>query len=174
MNRAEVTELFAVLMLAYPNAEMFKAPDKESLKAKLAPTITLWATCLRDVDFWAGQKAVIRVCQTCKYPPTIAEMRDAAEAELHEMKSEISNAYMMARNYIQVEESLGGTAADVLGHLPVRTVKVIEAMGGMDAFAPPDGKGYNMAGFEQTYEALLRKNPIGLPGGTTGQKQLSD
>ena len=43
MTRAEVTEIFAVLMMAYPNAEMFKAPDKDSLKAKLAPTITLLA-----------------------------------------------------------------------------------------------------------------------------------
>lgn len=174
MTRAEVTELFAVLMLAYPNAEMFKAPDKESLKAKLAPTITLWATCLRDIDFWAGQKAVIRVCQSCKYPPTIAEVREAAEAELHEMRAEISNAYMMARSFIQVEESLGGTAADALGYLPARTAKVIEAMGGVDAFVQPDKPGYNMTGFEETYEALLRKNPIGLPGGTAGQKQLSD
>ena len=55
MTRAEVTEIFAVLMMAYPNAEMFKAPDKDSLKAKLAPTITLWTTCLRDIDFWAAQ-----------------------------------------------------------------------------------------------------------------------
>ena len=60
MTRAEVTEIFAVLMMAYPNAEMFKAPDKDSLKAKLAPTITLWTTCLRDIDFWAAQQAVIR------------------------------------------------------------------------------------------------------------------
>lgn len=42
MNRAEMTEIFAVLMLAYPNAEMFKAPDQQALKEKLAPVITLW------------------------------------------------------------------------------------------------------------------------------------
>ena len=28
MTRAEVTEIFAVLMMAYPNAEMFKAPTR--------------------------------------------------------------------------------------------------------------------------------------------------
>lgn len=174
MTRAEVTELFAVLMIAYPNAEMFKAPDKESLRAKLAPTITLWATCLRDIDFWAGQKAVIRVCQTCKFPPTIAEMREAAEAELHELKVEVQNAYLTARSYISIEESLGGTAESALEHMPTRTVKVIEAMGGMEAFIQPDKPGYNMSGFEATYEALLRKNPIGLPGGAAAQKQLPD
>ena len=51
MTRAEMTEIFAVLMLAYPNAEMFKAPNRQALMDKLAPTITLWATCLADVDF---------------------------------------------------------------------------------------------------------------------------
>ena len=118
MTRAEVTEIFAVLMMAYPNAEMFKAPDKDSLKAKLAPTITLWTTCLRDIDFWAAQQAVIRVCQTCKFPPTVAEMREAAGAVLHEV--------------------------------------------------------FEMECFEQTYETMLRKNPIGLPGSTAGQRQITE
>ena len=30
---------------------------------------------------------------------------------------------------------------------------------------------FNMSGFERTYERLLRKNPVGLPGGS-GRKQL--
>lgn len=115
MTRAEVTEIFAVLMMAYPNAEMFKAPDKDSLKAKLAPTITLWTTCLRDIDFWAAQQAVIRVCQTCKFPPTIAEMRAAAEAVLHEVRSEISNAYLMARSELQLARLAGRTKEQALG-----------------------------------------------------------
>lgn len=137
MTRAEVTEIFAVLMMAYPNAEMFKAPDKDSLKAKLAPTITLWTTCLRDIDFWAAQQAVIRVCQTCKFPPTIAEMREAAEAVLHEVRSEISNAYLMARSELQLARLAGRTKEQALEGMPTRTQKVIEAMGGIDAFMPP-------------------------------------
>lgn len=174
MTRAEVTEIFAVLMMAYPNAEMFKAPDKDSLKAKLAPTITLWTTCLRDIDFWAAQQAVIRVCQTCKFPPTIAEMREAAETVLHEVRSEIEGAYMMARNAIIIERASGRTAQDALQHMSLRTQKVIEAMGGIDAFMPPDKKYFEMERFEQTYETMLRKNPIGLPGSTAGQRQITE
>lgn len=174
MTRAEVTEIFAVLMMAYPNAEMFKAPDKDSLKAKLAPTITLWTTCLRDIDFWAAQQAVIRVCQTCKFPPTIAEMREAAEAVLHEVKSEISNAYLMARSELQLARLAGRTKEQALGGMPTRTQKVIEAMGGIDAFMPPDKKYFEMERFEQTYETMLRKNPIGLPGSTAGQRQITE
>ena len=159
MTRAEVTEIFAVLMMAYPNAEMFKAPDKDSLKAKLAPTITLWTTCLRDIDFWAAQQAVIRVCQTCKFPPTIAEMREAAEA---------------ARSELQLARLAGRTKEQALEGMPTRTQKVIEAMGGIDAFMPPDKKYFEMERFEQTYETMLRKNPIGLPGSTAGQRQITE
>lgn len=46
MTHKEMTEIFAVLLLAYPNAEIFKGGIK-----KLAPTINLWVTCLPDVDF---------------------------------------------------------------------------------------------------------------------------
>lgn len=173
MTRAEVTEIFAVLMMAYPNAEMFKAPDKDSLKAKLAPTITLWTTCLRDIDFWAAQQAVIRVCQTCKFPPTIAEMREAAETVLHEVRSEISNAYLMARNELQLARLAGRTKEQALEGMPTRTQKVIEAMGGIDAFMPPDKKYFEMERFEQTYETMLRKNPIGLPCWTATDRGMS-
>ena len=52
--------------------------------------------------------------------------------------------------------------------------KVIEAMGGIDAFMPPDKKYFEMERFEQTYETMLRKNPIGLPSSTTGQRQITE
>lgn len=50
--------------------------------------------------------------------------------------------------------------------MPDRAKKVIDAMGGMDAFAPPDSCFYSMLEFERTYGDMLRKNPVGLPGGT--------
>lgn len=171
MNRAEMTEIFAVLMIAYPNAEMFKAPNQQALKEKLAPTITLWTTCLRDMDFWTAQQAVIRVCQTCKFPPTIAEMREAAEAVARETREEIAQAYFFARsavNLMREDESL----EDVYAVLPDRTRKTIDAMGGMEAFLPPGGRMFNMRGFEDTYEQLLRRNPVGLPGGA--QRKLTE
>lgn len=75
MTKKEMTEIFAVMKLAYPNAEMFKG-GIETLK----PTIELWASCLADVDFWTGQQALARVCRECKFPPTIAEFRAQAKA----------------------------------------------------------------------------------------------
>ena len=70
MTNKEMSELFSVMMLAWPNAEMFKGGV-----AKLAPTIKLWTSCLPEIDFWTGQQALIKLCRVCKYPPTIAEFK---------------------------------------------------------------------------------------------------
>lgn len=160
MTKAEVTQLFAVLALAYPSAELFKAPSQQALMEKLAPTIALWSTCLRDVDFWTGQQAVVKVCQTCKYPPSIAELREAADTVSQETRKEAENAYLDARRIYQLYGR--DRAYDMM---PDRARKVIDKMGGMDAFAPPDGEQFSMLEFERTYDSLLRKNPVGLPGG---------
>lgn len=165
MNRAEMTEIFAVLMLAYPNAEMFKAPNQQALKEKLAPVITLWTTCLRDVDFWTGQQAAVRVCQTCKFPPSIAEMREAAEKVQEEVRREINWAYISIRNSVRRMAEMGRTLEQVYEGLPARSRKTIDAMGGMERFAPADSPALDMDGFLRTYEMLLRSNPVGLPGG---------
>ncbi len=169
MTRAEVAQIFAVLVIAYPNAEMFKAPSQQVLQEKLAPTISLWATCLRDVDFWIAQQAVVKICQTCKFPPTIAEMRQAAEAVTEETRREIRQAFIGARTLYHLHD---GDTAEIYKSLPDRSRKTIEAMGGMDAFAPPDRVYFNMAAFESTYEQLLRKKPVGLPGSPGGKKAL--
>ncbi len=159
MTKAEVTQIFAVLSMAYPSAELFKAPSKEALEKKLAPTIALWATCLRDVDFWTGQKATVKVCQTCKYPPSIAEMREAADAVRLETAVEIEAAYRTARNICLLYGRERGYSL-----MPDRARKVIDAMGGMDAFAPPEGDCFAMLEFQRTYDTMLRSNPTGLPG----------
>ena len=58
MTGKEMTELFAIMLLAWPNAETFKGGIP-----KLAPTIKLWVSCTANVDFWTGQQAVVRLCQ---------------------------------------------------------------------------------------------------------------
>lgn len=93
MTKKEMSEIFAVMLLAYPNAEIFKGGAN-----KMAPTISLWAECCRDIDFWTGRRAVVLLCQECKYPPTIAEFRDKAAFITHGTKSAFDdrlNAYLL-------------------------------------------------------------------------------
>ncbi|MBQ6059426.1 MAG: hypothetical protein IJL39_05165 [Clostridia bacterium] len=162
MTRKDISEIFALLALAYPNAEIFKEKDPRQLMEKLAPTIALWAACLSDVDMWIAKQAVVKLCQTCKFPPTIAEMRESANAVQEEIEREIDIAYSMARNNLMVAETLRERPADTLRTMPERTRKTIEAMGGLDAFMPPDKPVFNMDGFKRTYERLLRTNPVGI------------
>ena len=75
MTKKEMTELFSVMLLAWPNAEMFKGGV-----AKLGPTIELWTACLTDVDFWLGQQTVIRLGRGCKFPASSAECKVEADA----------------------------------------------------------------------------------------------
>lgn len=82
MTKKEMSEIFAVMLLAYPSAEIFKGGAK-----KLAPTISLWTECCQDIDFWTGRQAVVLLCKECKYPPTIAEFRGKADFITHETKA---------------------------------------------------------------------------------------
>lgn len=83
MTRAQMTELFTVMSLAWPQAEMFRAGLEN-----LGPTITLWTKCTADVDFRIGQIAVFQLCQSCKFPPTIAEFRQVVEKTVRELEKQ--------------------------------------------------------------------------------------
>ena len=87
MTQKEMTEIFGIMLLAYPNAEAFKGGIQ-----KLVPTIQLWCSCLPDVDFWTGQQAVIKLCRECKFPPTIAEFKEKAEDIRSEIIGELTHS----------------------------------------------------------------------------------
>lgn len=168
MTKKEMSEIFAAMLLAYPNAEVFKGGI-----AKLDPTINLWATCLPEVDFWTGQQAIIKLVRKCKFPPTIAEFKDQAEEVKSEIKSNIDNAWLMLRNDLD-RKSPGEVFAALPSGSQVKAV--ISAMGGPDKLLVRsehvygDGRResylhYNYSGFCNTYEQLLKRT--GTLGETT-------
>ena len=123
MTHKEMSEIFAVMLLAYPNAEVFKGGI-----AKLGPTINLWVTCLPEIDFWTGQQAVVKLVRECKFPPTIAEFKEKAEKVQAEVKARIDQEW----NYLKLDMVLGKTPEEAVARLPegTDTRRVIEAMGG--------------------------------------------
>ena len=174
MTRKEMTEIFSIMLLAYPNAEVFKGGID-----KLGPTITLWTQCVPEIDFWTGQKAVVKLCRECKYPPTIAEFREKAENVESEIKAEIETAWAIVRMMLKFDNK---SPHEVLASLPEGSPSraAILAMGGADKLLVETnyhlGDGVvkkatqmNFEGFEQAYRALLRGGaPIkaALPSGT--------
>lgn len=151
MTTTEMTELFSVMMLAWPNAEMFKGGLQ-----KLAPTIKLWTQCLSDISFQRGQQVVIHLCKTSKYPPTISEFRDAAKYVEANMMQAAENAFCMLKGLRFVYGSLNQAYAA----LPPESLvhRAITAMGGPEKLViscEPDVSIWNENGFIQAYLSVL-------------------
>lgn len=160
MTKKEMTEIFSVMMLAWPNAEMFRGGI-----AKLAPTIELWAVCLTDVDFWTAQQAVVKLCRECKFPPAIAEFKEKATDVTEGIEASIRNSFQMIRS----GEGLYGSLDAFCSSLPEDnpTKKAIEIMGGVEALVITDGNcsRWNVDGFKRAYWSMVKGSPM-LGGGT--------
>lgn len=166
MTRKEMTEIFSVMLLAWPNAEMFKGGVQ-----KLGPTIELWTACLPDVGFWTAQQAVIKLCRECKFPPSIAEFKEKAEKVKSEVKARIEMSWSMLRMDMQ----LGKTPEEACARLPKDSAEylVIQAIGGpsrlivTEEHTSADGRKkiterYNYGDFAAAYERLIRQtNALG-------------
>ena len=135
MTQTEMTEIFSLLLLAYPNAEMFKGGV-----GKLKPTIELWTKALPDVDFKMGQLAVIRFIRTSRFPPTIAEFRESAAGVLAEIEDKSSGAWHNLKAMMKI---MGLSPADAVAseYTPEFVRQVVRYMGGPDKLIIrlPDG-----------------------------------
>lgn len=164
MTGKEMTELFAVMLLAWPNAETFKGGI-----AKLAPTIKLWVSCTADVDFWTGQQAVIRLCQHCKFPPTIAEFREQVDNVNQDIKSITNRTFQEIRN----AEHMYGSIEAFYAELPLGdfTRTVIDTVGGVAALTriskDVGGREYsmwNLSAIEDACQTVIRGRPAMVGG----------
>lgn len=164
MTGKEMTELFAVMLLAWPNAETFKGGI-----AKLAPTIKLWVSCTADVDFWTGQQAVVRLCQHCKFPPTIAEFLEQVDNVNKDIKHLIDQAFQEIRSANTMYDSLTSFYAELPpGHF---TRAVIDVVGGVDALSRTwtDNSGkecsmWNLREIEDACRIVIRGRPTMVGG----------
>lgn len=180
MTRKEMTEIFSVMLLAWPNAEMFKGGVQ-----KLGPTIELWTACLPDVDFWIAQQAVIKLCRECKFPPSIAEFKEKAEKVKSEVKARIDLSWSMLR----MDMELGKTPEAACARLPKDSAEylVIQAIGGPSRLIVTEEhtfangrketvERYNYGDFAAAYERLIRQtNAMGSGQHkplAPGQKQI--
>lgn len=165
MTKKEMTELFGVMLLAWPNAEMFKGGV-----AKLGPTIELWTACLTDVDFWLGQQAVIRLCRECKFPPSIAEFKEKADAVKQEIDSHISLQWNQLKFSRLLDEPPGEWYRQLPPNSEVRAV--VDALGGVENFATGGEGSWNYYEFRDMYERLIRKErPGAVAQLTSGRKK---
>lgn len=123
MTKKEMSEIFGALLLAYPNAEVFKGGIQ-----KLKPTIELWTAALPEVDYWIAQRALIRVVRECKFPPSIAEFREAAKHEQANADAACHAAWFLLEPLLDQLRC----ESDVRQLTDPQTKRAIEIMGGVE------------------------------------------
>lgn len=153
MTKQEMTEIFSVMLLAWPNAEMFKGGIQ-----KLGPTIELWAACTSDIDFWTAQQAVIKLCKECKFPPSIAEFRERVE----KVHAEIDRRVSLSWNEIRTAGMLGDTNQEIYDRFNPESLtrRAIDMIGGPNALSIPMPGGaerWNYEAWERAYRSLLHQ-----------------
>ena len=74
MTKEETSLLLGILQTAYPR--FYAGITSEQADA----TIGLWCVMLSDVTLEIAKPALYRLISTCKFPPTIAEMRESISA----------------------------------------------------------------------------------------------
>lgn len=65
MNKAEFSQLMAGMHSAYPGEKITGSEN----------TVLLWWNMLKDMDYREAGRNLTDHIKTCKYPPTIAEIR---------------------------------------------------------------------------------------------------
>lgn len=159
MTDKEMTALFTVMLLAWPNAETFKGGIP-----KLKPTIKLWAAYANNIDFWTGQQAVIRLCKHSKFPPTIAKFLEEVDRINEDIKRLSGRAFQEICN----ADIMYGSLAAFYSKLPPGsfTRAVIDAMGGISALSRTwiDDRGkersiWNLQEMENACQAVMRGRP---------------
>lgn len=149
MTRKKTAEIIGIFALAYPYAEIYKAQDAADLKKKQAALINLWAAALPDVEDWVAEPAAKICMRTSKFMPSIAEFREAAEELRTKSDAEAREAFLAARDAVLC---FPGKEERMMGP---RAWAVVQAMGGLDAFAPQGGS-FEMEIFESVYKQMLR------------------
>lgn len=163
MTNKEMTEIFSVMLLAWPNAETFRGGI-----SKLGPTIKLWAACTQDIDFWTGQQAMIRLVKTCKFPPGVAEFREQAE----QVKGQIKAEARALISRVKMHNALGRSDAEYYASLRDGSFDkaVIAQLGGPSNLTT--GCMWNIEGIEAACRAVIQDRPAmvgGLPAALPGK-----
>ena len=126
MTKSEMTELFAAIMLLYPHDKLFSR-GIEALK----PTIELW-TKVVNIDFQTAQRALILAFRKCKFPPTPADILEAAADLQSYLVSKVDEAVSSIKSGCFLHGSLEAYYGSLGKGSPIRAA--IDAVGGHRPF----------------------------------------
>jgi len=147
MTKKELSEIFSLWSLNWPNAELFQG-GKEMLNAR----ITLYANRLQDVGYWFGRKGALVSIDTRRFPPTIAEYRADIETGRKELLEMADFRFNLLRNEIPNGKESDLQAA--YGRLLPCVREVVDSMGGMEQIFCADMPFLDQHKFQEAFAAL--------------------
>lgn len=156
MTKSEMTELFTAIMLLYPHDKLFSR-GIEALK----PTIELW-TKVVNIDFQTAQRALILAFRKCKFPPTPADILEAAADLESYLTSQVNMAVSIVKNGYFVYDSPEEYYNSLKKSSPIKAA--IDSAGGPDSLLISAGSSeiWNLSAFEQAYRAILLGDGTGI------------
>ena len=96
MTYRETARMMAVLQAAFPNFYS-RAEDRDA-------AVKIWAAALDDLPYGEAQAAVMRVIRTSRFPPTVAEVRQAADDLRWEARDFVAQAALRVPVYAGIAE----------------------------------------------------------------------
>lgn len=149
MNKAETVTLIQTLMALYPSSDI----HADEL------TVGVWHEMLGDLPGEAVSTAVKRMAATLKFPPTIADIREAVAKAVQEARGVPSAGEAWAKvkkaaswyGYYRPEEAHAALGDDIW--------RVVQQVGGWrEICAGEDPEGVISAQFERRYNAAMHQD----------------
>lgn len=148
MTKIETAQMLALISAAYPRFEM-----RESEK-----TLSVWHEMLKDMPGDVVSVAVKRMISTQKFPPSIADIREAVAASVQQAKGTESagEAWRKVTKAIGMYGYYKGEAAHE--YLGERIWRAVEMIGGWaDLCISEDSEAVRSAQFERRYNAMIQQ-----------------
>lgn len=145
MTRKETAQLLALISVAYPGSKV--SADEQ--------TLTLWHQMLEDMPGEIVAAAVKRMIATLKFPPSIADIREAVAQATQDARGTLSAGEAWAKvckavswyGYYRPDEARKWLGEDVW--------RAVDMVGGWrEVCAGEDSEGVISAQFERRYNAM--------------------
>lgn len=173
MTRTETTALLGLLKTAFPRFYS-DIGDKGDM---VNETVEMWHLMLSDTEFDIAQVALYKLIATCKFPPSIAEMRECIAAVNHPEIPDPGEAWMEVTSairyhgYMRQDEALASLS---------RYARQAVARIGWRALCHGENEMADRAHFFKVYESIIhrveqnRLLPTGLQEAITAMLEVAN
>jgi hypothetical protein len=150
MTRTETVALLGLLKTAFPRFYSDVGDESNALQE----TVEMWHLMLSDTTFDIAQVALYKLIATCKFPPSIAEMRECIAAVNHPEIPDPGEAWMEVitairyHGYMRQDEALAS-----MNKYARQAVSRI----GWRALCHGENEMADRAHFFRVYEAIVRR-----------------